>query len=259
MPLADQSLLRPPYSDAYVPGWFGRLVIAVSLLALVVVQLLSRLQEPPFPLNDPAISNILTLIFSFSALLAVWIWFCFFSAYGKRAQRIVLVLPAVLIGLVLLILRPVGFSGSMVPRFVPRWSAGHNPVLGDADLRPASQKTDLLTTTPQDFPQFLGPDRSVWIAGPPLARDWKEQPPKLLWKRPIGAGWSGFAAVNGYAVTLEQRGEEEWITCYEIATGAPAWVHATKARHENPLGGLGPRSTPTIYRGRVYTLGETRP
>ena len=37
---------------------------------------------------------------------------------------------------------------------------------------------DLMTTTPDDFPQFLGPDRSCWIAGPKLARDWTEQPPE---------------------------------------------------------------------------------
>ena len=145
----------------------------------------------------------------------------------------------------------------MVPRFVPRWSAVHDRGLGKVESQPAATTIDLATTTPSDFPQFLGPARSNWIAGPDLAREWTGDEPKLLWKRPIGAGWSAFAAVNGYAVTLEQRGEEEWVTCYEIATGNPVWGHATKARHENPLGGIGPRSTPTIHQGRVYALGAT--
>ena len=35
------------------------------------------------------------------------------------------------------------------------------------------------------------------------------------------------------------------------------WGHAIEARHENPLGGVGPRSTPTIHQGRVYALGAT--
>src|SRR4029078_7871923 len=108
-----------------------------------------------------------------------------------------------------------------------------------------------------DFPQFLGPQRSCWIPGPELARDWSKQPPKLVWKRPIGAGWSAFSAVNGYAVTMEQRGAEEWVTCYEVATGEPVWGQAIEARHENPMGGVGPRATPTIHRGRVYALGAT--
>jgi outer membrane protein assembly factor BamB len=95
------------------------------------------------------------------------------------------------------------------------------------------------------------------VAGPELARDWSAEPPKLVWKQPIGAGWSGFAAVNDYAVTLEQRGADEWVTCYEIATGQPLWGHSIEGRHENPMGGVGPRGTPTIHQGRVYALGAT--
>jgi outer membrane protein assembly factor BamB len=56
---------------------------------------------------------------------------------------------------------------------------------------------------------------------------------------------------------MEQRGAEEWVTCYEITTGNSVWGHAIEARHENPLGGVGPRATPTIHQGRVYALGAT--
>jgi outer membrane protein assembly factor BamB len=147
--------------------------------------------------------------------------------------------------------RVIHFSGSMVPRL----ARGEH----DFDNSSTEQATevDLTTTTPNDFPQFLGPERNGWIPGPPLLSDWKKTPPRLLWMRPIGAGWSAFAAVNGFAVTLEQRRDEEWVTCYEIDSGRQAWGHAIKARHENPLGGIGPRSTPTIFEGRVYALGAT--
>src|SRR5205807_4314259 len=121
----------------------------------------------------------------------------------------------------------------------------------------AAVPIDLTTTTAEDFPHFLGPERSCWLPGPALARDWSTQPPKVIWKQPIGAGWSAFSAVNGYAVTMEQRGAEEWVTCYEIATGKPIWGHAIETRHENPMGGVGPRGTPTIHQGRVYALGAT--
>ena len=75
--------------------------------------------------------------------------------------------------------------------------------------------------------------------------------------RPIGAGWSGFAAVNGFAVTMEQRGPDELVTCYTIATGEVQWAHALTARHGTIMGGVGPRATPTIHAGRVYALGAT--
>ena len=71
----------------------------------------------------------------------------------------------------------------------------------------------------------------------------------------IGAGWSAFAAVNGFAVTMEQRGPAEMVTCYDAASGALAWSHEVQTRHESVLGGVGRRSAPTIDQGRVYALG----
>jgi outer membrane protein assembly factor BamB len=200
----------------------------------------------------------LTLVFSFVAALTAWIWFCFRSGFSLAARRTVFVGTFAAIGLSIAAFRIREFSGSMVPRFAPRWtSLSSAEKLDKLPASPAARFIDLATKTPHDFPQFLGPERSCWISGPALARDWSANEPKLVWKRPIGAGWSAFSAVNGYAATIEQRGPDECVTCYEIATGQPMWAHAIAARHDNPLGGLGPRSTPTIHEGRVYALGAT--
>ena len=56
---------------------------------------------------------------------------------------------------------------------------------------------------------------------------------------------------------VEQRGEDELVTCYEIATGKLLWGHREANRHSTVLGGIGPRSTPTVYDGKVYTLGPS--
>lgn len=103
----------------------------------------------------------------------------------------------------------------------------------------------------------MGVHRNGTVPNVRLARTWDSNPPQLLWRQPIGAGWSGFVAVNGYAVTMEQRGDEELVTCYETATGKLIWAHGEKNRHETVLGGVGPRSTPTIHDGKVYTLGPS--
>ncbi len=92
--------------------------------------------------------------------------------------------------------------------------------------------------------------------------DWQSRPPELLWKQPIGAGWSAFAVVGEYAVTQEQRGDEELVVCYRASNGDVIWTHSDRARHDpatmgGGLGGVGPRATPTIHEARVYTMGAT--
>jgi outer membrane protein assembly factor BamB len=223
---------------------------------ILAARLAARLDDPPRPFNQPANVNIATLVFSFVALATLWIWACLLSGFSKAIRRRLLGFSALAFAAFLVSFRYEGVSGDMLPRFVPRWAPASDEQVGKVEAQP-HPAIDLSTTTPDDFPQYLGPDRTGWIAGPQLSRDWTAQPPKELWRRPIGAGWSAFSAVNGYAVTLEQRGSEEWVTCYEIATGNPVWGHSIPARHENPLGGIGPRSTPTIHNGRVYALGAT--
>jgi outer membrane protein assembly factor BamB len=61
-------------------------------------------------------------------------------------------------------------------------------------------------------------------------------------------------------VTLEQHALEELVTCYEISTGKRIWSYSVPARYENPKwreAGVGPRSTPTIHEGLVYSLGAS--
>jgi outer membrane protein assembly factor BamB len=62
--------------------------------------------------------------------------------------------------------------------------------------------------------------------------------------------------VGNAAVTQEQRGEQEAVTRYDLKTGEPVWVtETTDVRFESPIAGIGPRATPTIHGGNVYTLG----
>ena len=160
-----------------------------------------------------------------------------------------------LFSLLLLSIRIDTFSGSMWPKFEPRWLTPHDESLDD--LSPTGQKIDLTQSSPDDFHQFLGPRRDNSVQQVRLNPDWDTHPPRRLWKRPIGAGWGGFAAVNGYAVTMEQRGPSELVICYDIETGKPHWSQAEQTRHESLLGGIGPRSTPTIDEGQVFALGAT--
>jgi outer membrane protein assembly factor BamB len=90
-----------------------------------------------------------------------------------------------------------------------------------------------------------------------LATDWDAEPPKKLWRQPIGAAWSGFAVAAQHAVTQEQRGENEAVVCYDLQSGAVLWLHTDAGQYKTAIAGEGPRATPTIHNGKVYTLGAT--
>ncbi len=111
------------------------------------------------------------------------------------------------------------------------------------------------TLQPGDWPDFRGANRDGVISGAIVVADWKEHPPKQLWKKRVGPGWSGMIVVDGHVVTQEQREAVEAVACYDAATGNEIWAHNDTERFEEDLAGAGPRGTPTFAEGRIYALG----
>lgn len=247
----------PQAKHSLFPGWGARIIVALCLIATIALRRFDRQVQAAIPVIDPAVINIITLVLGFVALASLVGWFLLRSGYSRSARQGVAIGLVVLLVVAVATLRIDGVDGDMTPRFAWRWTktADH----GLAAIQPASAPAavDLTKPTGDDFPQFLGPSRTAYLPGLRLERDWTAYPPKLLWRQPIGAGWSAFSVVQDYAFTLEQRGPDEWVTCYEVETGKPVWGHSIPARHETTLGGIGPRSTPTVDEGRVYALGAT--
>ena len=188
------------------------------------------------------------------ALLLLVLWCLLLS---RMRWRLRLTLVGSGLGLVLLLaslFKIHGVSGDLVPIVRWRWdrAAWVSP---DGRTKPSNLPTSLISSA-ADYPQFLGPNRNGTVTPLGLDRNWAAQPPQRLWQQPVGPGWSGFAVSGRRAITQEQRGDDEAVTCYDVLTGSPLWSYLYPAHFQSTLAGEGPRATPTVDRDRVFTLGS---
>ncbi len=261
----------------------------LSVLALGYIWLGSSLMR-----QIQVMASLLVFALSFFVL---FMWFVFFSGAPGKARLAVAGAVALLGVASTNLFRLRGFTGDLVPIVEYRFAAARvlpeaqsRPMAPKATPEAAAAQAPGATLAPpspsgtapraapepetarvtstmatpaptapdhQDWPQYLGPNRSGVIPDPGLATDWATQPPKLLWRQPVGAGWAGFAVSSLIAVTQEQRGDEERVMAYDLRTGRPRWSHADKASHDSPLGGVGPRAVPAIDGGQVFAQGAT--
>jgi outer membrane protein assembly factor BamB len=233
--------------------WWKRPIVFIVGLVLATVVGLQTIRPV-----DNGTTNGFTMVALFVGIVAAGVWLALFAPFERRARWLGVAGILAFGVLICRVVRIDGFDGNLRPIVNWRWSPNLEAELAARGLtRPSGAEPAKWFTTPHDFPGFLGPNRDAFIPDVQLKTDWEAAPPKLLWKQPIGAGYSAFSIVGNAAITLEQRGEQELVSCYEVETGKMHWFHSINARHSDVIGGDGPGSTPTVEGGRVYALGGT--
>lgn len=103
-----------------------------------------------------------------------------------------------------------------------------------------------------EWPRWRGPE------GDGISREteWKPESlarPKLLWRTSVGEGHSSVVVSGGRLWTMGNFRGQDVVTCLDAATGKPAW----RLPYRCAGGGFpGPRATPTLHDGKLYTLSR---
>jgi len=138
------------------------------------------------------------------------------------------------------------------------WRGGMIPHVGLSKEDPPRKqvtpnKTVSLRKSSSMWNQYRGPNRDGHIPTQSVALNWEEKP-RTLWKIPAGAGHSSVLIAEQTVYTLEQNGDRETLFARNLSNGKEIWKVAQQTKWDDMMSGTGPRSTPTLLDGKLYTL-----
>ncbi len=189
------------------------------------------------------------------------LWLIFCSRFARSTVWITTALVLVMIGGTVGSIRRIHFSGDSRGSIEWKWQKtaderleAYQQSLADQPQPSTADAADI-AAAPDDMPTYRGPASDGVVTGPPLRQDWSAAPPKIDWKHAVGGGYAQPVVVGRHLVTIEQRRDNEVVVNYDAETGREVWTYSSPGRFDETLGGPGPRATPTIHEGRIYSLG----
>jgi outer membrane protein assembly factor BamB len=277
-------------------GLLGAFAAAFVILAWWMVFSRARWSERFAAISVVLAAVALTLLLNHESLGLFWLFtygiptfsvaFVAWAAAARtataRARLAILVAIMLTLGGAWTLLRTEGVTGDHVLVFHWRWTASAEERLlaGPAPATPvsaaahpaaaitagAAAPAPAIDEQPEEpsatilapaWPGFRGAGRDGIVSGVRIGTDWTTSPPVEIWRKPVGPGWSSFAVLGDLIYTQEQRGDDEVVAAYRLKNGEQVWAHRDATRFFEPMAGAGPRGTPTVSGGRVYTFGAT--
>jgi outer membrane protein assembly factor BamB len=235
--------------------WLERLgVLAVMVVAMVATRFALHRS-----IAEGAMGFMFPIYVTPVACLALVVWAMATRNATARKRWVTLVAVMLIACGGWALFRTDGMTGSAGAELRWRWSKTSEELLlaQSADEPTARPPGAPVVAAEAEWPGFRGLGRDSVIPDIQIETDWTASPPRELWRRPIGPGWSSFAVLGDRVFTQEQRGGEEVVSCYHARTGELIWRHGDAARFWESNAGAGPRATPTLHEGRVYSLGGT--
>ena len=206
------------------------------------------------------------IMYALPTATTVWVvWLLATPFLDMPVRRLGLLVAVLLAWGYFALVRIEGIDGNFSANMQYRWSpSAEDRYRADVEAGkiPRAPKTEAvaaetLTLQSGDWPGFRGPNRDGKLTGVRIATDWKQAPPRELWRHRVGPGWSSFAVVGHRLYTQEQRGDDEAVVCYDADSGAELWAHVDINRFVETVSGPGPRATPTFHDGKIYALGAS--
>ncbi len=236
-------------------SWADRLGILGVAIAMGLVAYL---------LSDKSYQNMFFLMFVPTMVMTVAVGWLFLSQKMSWPTRRVGLLLAIMATFAFYTtIRLEGTDGYFAQEMSFRWNpSAEETYLARADIAKLTAKTAPVESAKPlelqagDWPGFRGSNRDSRLAGVTINSNWKDNPPRELWRHDVGPGWSSFCVVSDRVFTQEQHDQKEAIVCYDANTGKTIWVHHDAERFWDPIGGAGPRATPTFFEGKLYTMGS---
>ncbi len=120
--------------------------------------------------------------------------------------------------------------------------------------------SSVVLAAPTTWNGWRGPDRDAIVQDFEPPEQWPERL-EQVWSVEVGGGYSTPLVEDGRVYQQARSGSDEILWCLDIATGEVIWRAATPVAFRAGSGGqrhgAGPKSTPTLADGRIFTLSIT--